>query len=98
MCRGPDGTAHLWNSSIGVRSLSVVCDWCVLCSTPREGFISPDDRRFATGDAEIPEEKTLQGLSAGVDATGHVSGAALPYPPLSIHEGVEGESAPDVGH
>lgn len=41
MCRGDLPEGHLWNSSIGVPSKVIECDWCVICSTPRPGYLDP---------------------------------------------------------
>lgn len=54
---------HLWNSRIGVPSMNVESDWCVVCSMPRPGYVDPAvkaEKWKAEGDAE--EDEGLQRL------------------------------------
>jgi hypothetical protein len=67
MCRGElFNGEHLWNSAIGVPSKVVECDWCVVCSMPRPGYMDPKDKwkEGATDAAEEERAAPLQGLPA----------------------------------
>lgn len=72
MCRGDLPEGHLWNSSIGVPSKVIECDWCLICSAPRPGYLDPRDKWKTDDKAEA-----LQGLSADQQASGSESGAEV---------------------
>lgn len=76
MCSNERG--HLWNSSIGVPSKVIECDWCVCCGIPRPGYMDPAVKAEKWKEDDAPKGTEVQGLHA-VEAPppGAVSGAPV---------------------
>lgn len=55
---------HLWNSAIGVPSMNVESDWCVVCSMPRPGYVDPAVKAEKWKAEADDQSETLQGLPA----------------------------------
>lgn len=76
MCRGPRFNGeHLWNSSIGVPSKVIECDWCVSCGFPRPGFMDPRDKWKAEAMANPSKNK---GTAAETRVVKWLVGAGFP--------------------
>lgn len=103
MCGTAGGAEHLWNSSIGVPSRSVICDWCVTCGAARPGFIDPKERVWDGGAFQDSGTKALQRLQGRESeseemASRPASGAAVPNASLEVSSRLERARTPYVSN